>query len=72
MLFGNDSLFAAGPWMLDKIAGSDRPPFLGVERSISGRVWRARLRLHEEAQAAAIAQIHGHGDALSRVLAGRG
>ncbi|HEY8066322.1 MAG TPA: single-stranded-DNA-specific exonuclease RecJ [Methylosinus sp.] len=58
--------------MLDKIAGSDRPPFLGVERSISGRVWRARLRPHDEAQAAAIGQIHGHGDALSRVLAGRG
>ncbi|MBG0811611.1 single-stranded-DNA-specific exonuclease RecJ [Methylosinus sp. H3A] len=58
--------------MLDKIAGSDRPPYLGVERSISGRAWRARLRPHDEAQAAAIAQIHGHGDALARVLAGRG
>ncbi|WP_400767818.1 single-stranded-DNA-specific exonuclease RecJ [Methylosinus sporium] len=58
--------------MLDKIAGSDRPLFLGVERSIAGRAWRARLRLRDEAQAAAIAQIHGHGDALSRVLAGRG
>ncbi|WP_174800249.1 single-stranded-DNA-specific exonuclease RecJ [Methylosinus sporium] len=58
--------------MLDKIAGNDRPPFLGVERSVSGRVWRARLRPQEEVQASAIAQLHGHGDLLSRVLAGRG
>jgi len=58
--------------MLDKIAATDRPPFLGVERSISGRPWRARLRLHEEAQAEAIAQLHGGGDLLARALAGRG
>lgn len=58
--------------MLDKIAAADRPTFLGVERSISGRPWRARLRLHEEAQAEAIAELHGGGDLLARTLAGRG
>jgi single-stranded-DNA-specific exonuclease len=58
--------------MLDKIAAPDRPLFLGVERSVSGRPWRARLRPLEEAQAEAIVQLHGGGDPLARVLAGRG
>jgi single-stranded-DNA-specific exonuclease len=46
--------------------------FLGVERSLSGRAWRPRLARAEEGRAFAIAQAHGHGDLLARVLAGRG
>ena len=50
------------------------PPraFLGVERSVLGRPWRGRLDAAGEACALAIAQIHGTGDLLSRILAGRG
>jgi single-stranded-DNA-specific exonuclease len=50
------------------------PPraFLGVERSVMKRPWRGRLDPAGEARAVAIAQIHGTGDVLSRVLAGRG
>ncbi|PWB79352.1 MAG: single-stranded-DNA-specific exonuclease RecJ [Methylocystaceae bacterium] len=58
--------------MLDTTASNSRPLFLDVERSVSGRAWRTRLRLDGEAQALAISQIHGHGDLLARVLAGRG
>ncbi|MGH6868396.1 MAG: single-stranded-DNA-specific exonuclease RecJ, partial [Methylocella sp.] len=46
--------------------------FLGVEHSVLGRPWRGRLDALGEARAAAIAQVHGTGDLLSRVLAGRG
>jgi single-stranded-DNA-specific exonuclease len=46
--------------------------FLGVERSALGRPWRKRLDPAGEARALAIAQIHGTGDLLARVLAGRG
>ncbi|QGM98880.1 single-stranded-DNA-specific exonuclease RecJ [Methylocystis parvus] len=46
--------------------------FLGVERSISGRPWRARLDASGEATALALAQAHGLDDLLARVLAGRG
>jgi single-stranded-DNA-specific exonuclease len=46
--------------------------FLGVERSVLGRPWRRRLDAGGEARALAIAQLHGTGDLLSRVLAGRG
>ena len=46
--------------------------FLGVEHSVLGRVWRGRLDAAGEARALAIAQVHGTGDLLSRVLAGRG
>jgi single-stranded-DNA-specific exonuclease len=46
--------------------------FLGIERSVLGRPWRARLDAVGEARALAIAQAHGTGDLLSRVLAGRG
>jgi len=46
--------------------------FLGVERSALGRQWRPRLDGPGEARALAIAQLHGTGDFLSRVLAGRG
>ena len=47
-------------------------PFLGVERSANGRRWVSRLDLAGEARAQALAQQGGHGDALARVLAGRG
>jgi len=47
-------------------------PFLGVERSLSSRVWRDRLCSLGAERALAIAQRHGLPDALARVLAGRG
>src|ERR1043165_6298296 len=46
--------------------------FLGVERSASGRVWRARLDLRGEMRATSIAQRHGISELLARVLSGRG
>jgi single-stranded-DNA-specific exonuclease len=46
--------------------------FLGVERSILGRPWRARLDAAGEAAALAMAQAHGLDDLLARLLAGRG
>ncbi len=46
--------------------------FLDVERSLSGRRWRARLDAAGEARAQAIAQTAGRTDLLSRILAGRG
>ena len=45
---------------------------LGVERSLRGRRWASRLNGAGEARALAIAQLGGHGDLLSRVLAARG
>ncbi|RTL89024.1 MAG: single-stranded-DNA-specific exonuclease RecJ [Hyphomicrobiales bacterium] len=50
------------------------PPraFLGVERSVLGRPWRARLDAAGEAAALALSQTHGLDDLLARVLAGRG
>ncbi|MPZ58003.1 MAG: single-stranded-DNA-specific exonuclease RecJ [Rhizobiales bacterium] len=49
-----------------------RDAFLGVERSATGRVWRARLDERGSAIAMAIAQQHGLPELLARVLAGRG
>jgi single-stranded-DNA-specific exonuclease len=46
--------------------------FLGVENSLAGRRWVARLDRAGEAQALAIAQAHGIADVVARVLAGRG
>jgi len=46
--------------------------FLNVERSVLGRPWRDRLDVPGQALALALTQIHGHGDLLARVLAGRG
>jgi single-stranded-DNA-specific exonuclease len=46
--------------------------FLGVERSLTGRRWQARLDRAGEARAEAMAQAHGFDDVLARVLAGRG
>jgi single-stranded-DNA-specific exonuclease len=46
--------------------------FLGVEHSLTGRPWRARLDAAGEARALAISQIGDQGDLMSRVLAGRG
>ena len=48
-----------------------RRPLLGVETSICGRPWMSRLDPAGEAQALAIAQLGGHGDIISRVLAAR-
>lgn len=44
--------------------------FLGVERSLSGRAWRARLA--DDRLALTIAQKHGLPEILGRVLAARG
>ena len=49
-----------------------RRTVLGVTRSLTGRPWMSRLDDAGEAQALAISQLGGHGDLLSRVLAGRG
>jgi single-stranded-DNA-specific exonuclease len=46
-------------------------PFLGVERSVTGRVWRDRLDARGSASALAIGQRHGLPELLCRVLAGR-
>ena len=46
--------------------------FLGVERSLLGRAWRARLDASGEALALALTQSQGIDDLLARVLAGRG
>lgn len=47
-------------------------PFLGVERSLTGRVWRDRLDERGQARALAIAQRHDLPELLARILAGRG
>ncbi len=48
---------------------ADRTAFLGVERSLTGRRWAARLA--DERAALAIAQRHGLPDAVARLLAAR-
>ena len=45
--------------------------FLGVERSVCGRVWRDRLDPRGVQQAAAIGQRYGLPELLARILAGR-
>ena len=47
----------------------ERAAFLGVERSLTGRRWAARLA--DERTALAIAQRHGLPDAVARLLASR-
>ncbi|MCY0147051.1 single-stranded-DNA-specific exonuclease RecJ [Hoeflea sp. G2-23] len=51
--------------------GSDRA-FLGVEQSLSGQKWVARLDQAGENKAISIAQTTGLPDVVARVLAGRG
>jgi single-stranded-DNA-specific exonuclease len=46
--------------------------FLGVEQSVCGRAWRARLDARGNTLALAISQQHGVSELLARVLAGRG
>jgi single-stranded-DNA-specific exonuclease len=46
-------------------------PFLGVERSVTGRAWRDRLDARGQARALAIAQSQGVPELLARILAGR-
>src|SRR5690349_20123665 len=45
--------------------------FLGVERSATGRIWRARLDARGEARATMMTQRHGVSELLARILAGR-
>jgi len=47
-------------------------PFLGIERSVTDRVWRDRLDDAGRAQALALVQEYGLDDLLARVLVGRG
>lgn len=47
-------------------------PVLGVEHSLSGRAWRARLDASGERTATALAQRHQLPELVARVLAGRG
>jgi single-stranded-DNA-specific exonuclease len=46
--------------------------FLGVEKSVCGRVWRDRLDERGNARSLAIMQRHGTPELLARILAGRG
>ncbi len=48
----------------------DETPFLGVERSLTGRAWR--LAAFDERQAQAISQRHGLPEVVGRILAARG
>src|SRR5215469_1466879 len=48
------------------------PAFLGVQRSLTGKLWRNRLDARGPARALAIAQRHQLPEMLARVLAGRG
>ncbi len=50
-------------------ARAARPAFLGIERSLTGRRWAARLA--DERMALAMAQRHGLPDAICRLLAAR-
>jgi single-stranded-DNA-specific exonuclease len=47
------------------------PSFLGVARSLTGKVWRDRLDVRGAARALAIVQRHQLPEMLARVLAGR-
>jgi len=47
------------------------PAFLGVVRSVTGRVWRDRLDPRGAARALAIAQRHQVPEMLARIIAGR-
>src|ERR1041385_5559883 len=48
-----------------------RSAFLGVERSVCGRVWRDRLDERATARALSMTQRHGVSELLGRILAGR-
>ncbi|MDA0702774.1 MAG: single-stranded-DNA-specific exonuclease RecJ [Proteobacteria bacterium] len=50
--------------------GGAAEPFLGVERSLAGKLWRARLT--DDRAALALSQRHGLSELLGRVLAARG
>src|SRR4051812_28433595 len=58
------------PLPLPSISGTPLA-FLGVERSVCGRVWRARLDARGEARATSMTQRHGVSELLARILAGR-
>src|SRR5438477_11988595 len=47
-------------------------PFLGVERSATGRLWRDRLDERAAIRSLAMVQRHAMPELLARVLAGRG
>src|SRR6185295_282861 len=58
--------------MLSLSATSGLPlAFLGVERSVTGRGWRARLDDRAAARALSMTQRHGVSELMARVLAGR-
>src|SRR5215468_5765457 len=49
-----------------------QPAFLGVQHSLTGKLWRDRLDARGAAKALAIVQRHQLPELLARVLAGRG
>jgi single-stranded-DNA-specific exonuclease len=51
---------------------SQSEAFLGVEASVAGRRWTARLSREGEGLAEALVSAHGYDPLLARVLAGRG
>lgn len=55
-----------------KVDAGEPAPFLGVEASARGFVWRERLAPDAQGLAAAISQRHGLPELLGRVLAARG
>ena len=60
--------------ILERGVASSHPSeaFLGVEASLSGRRWTARLSREGEGLAEALSLAHGYDPLLARVLAGRG
>src|SRR6266498_3583292 len=56
-------------WRMSPEFRAARAAFLGIERSLTGRRWAARLA--DERMALAMAQRHGLPDAICRLLAAR-
>ena len=63
---------AGSPARFGAIPAAMSKPFLGVERSFTGRPWVDRLDEEARARALAIVQDHGVPDIVARILAARG
>lgn len=68
----SEGMTLLSPLPASRAGGAPGRAFLGVEKSVLGRAWRDRLDIEGQGRAQAIAQLHGHSDLLSRVLAARG
>src|SRR5690348_6844970 len=53
------------------LPAESQPAFLGVQHSLTGKLWRDRLDTRGAARSLAIAQRHQLPEMLARVLAGR-